>query len=562
MLRGPTRTIAFAATLLAVTSAFAAAPAAPKKKVRVPVAPVAAPVVKSWADVSVNVYDRITDPETAAIRAALAAIPKSADKKEVAGIRQFYAERGFVPVWTSGGSVSDHGKAVIARLAAADTDGLDPKAYRTPPSGLGGYAPASLSVLANADVMLSLAVVAYGHDAYSGRLIPGEVSPNIGWQTKEIDPAGILASVSTADDPATVLADYNPQQKEFLLLRGKLAELRASADKKKERIEIPAGPTLKPGMTDARVVLIRQRFELPIDVADADVYDATVVAAVEAFQASKKIKADGIIGKGTLAVINKGDPDPLPLVLANMERWRWMPRNLGNFYVRVNIPNFDLDVYSDGNVVYNTRIVVGKVDLPTPVFSDRIQFAVVNPSWSVPSSIIAKEYLPALRNGGVPKGFDVYAKVAGRFRPVDPSMVNWATVSPNDVQFRQPPGERNALGVIKFMFPNKYAVYLHDTPSKALFKNDYRAYSHGCMRVMNPWDFADVLFTQETGWTVARLKKMVGGPEKRVDFPKPINVHITYFTAWVDDSGDLQTRPDLYGHDKRVEQALGLVATD
>jgi murein L,D-transpeptidase YcbB/YkuD len=245
-----------------------------------------------------------------------------------------------------------------------------------------------------------------------------------------------------------------------------------------------------------------------------------------------------------------------------MERWRWMPRNLGNFYVRVNIPNFDLDVYSDGNVIYNTRIVVGKVDLPTPVFSDRIQFAVVNPAWSVPSSILAKEYLPALRNGGVPKGFEVYARVGGRFRAVDPYMVNWATVGPNDIQLRQPPGERNALGVIKFMFPNKYAVYLHDTPSKALFKNDYRAYSHGCMRVMNPWDFADVLFTQESGWTVARLKKLVGGPEKRVDFPRPINVHITYFTAWVDDSGDLQTRPDLYGHDKRVEQALGLLATD
>ncbi|MBN9334852.1 L,D-transpeptidase family protein, partial [Devosia sp.] len=418
------------------------------------------------------------------------------------------------------------------------------------------------AALANAEVTLSLAVVAYGHDAYAGRLVPGEVSPNIGWQAKEVDPAAILASVSSADDPASVLADYNPQQKEFVLLRGKLAELRAAADKSKERIEIPAGPTLKPGMTDARVILIRQRFELPTDVAEADVYDPAVVAAVEAFQKSRKIKADGIIGKGTLAVINKGDPDPLPLVLANMERWRWMPRNLGNFYVRVNIPNFDLDVYSDGNVIYNTRIVVGKVDLPTPVFSDRIQFAVVNPAWSVPSSILAKEYLPALRNGGVPKGFEVYAKVGGRFRAVDPYMVNWATVGPNDIQLRQPPGERNAIGVIKFMFPNKYAVYLHDTPSKALFKNDYRAYSHGCMRVMNPWDFADVLFTQESGWTVARLKKLVGGPEKRVDFPRPINVHITYFTAWVDDSGDLQTRPDLYGHDKRVEQALGLLATD
>jgi murein L,D-transpeptidase YcbB/YkuD len=557
-----TCTIACAATLLVAASAFAAAPAAPKKKPRLPAPPVVAPVAKSWPDVSVNVYDRITDPETAAIRAALAAIPKTVDKKDAAGIRQFYAERGFLPVWTADGRISDHGKAIIARLAEADADGLDRRDYPTPPSGLGGYAPASLAVLAKADVQLSAAVATYARHAYAGRLVPGEVSPNIGWPAKTLDAAAVLASVTTADDPATVLADYNPQQKEFILLRGKLAEMRAAETREDEQVKIPDGPALKPGMTDARVVLLRQRFDLSTDVPDADVYDATVVAAVEAFQKSARLKADGIIGKGTLAAINKRGPDPVPLILANMERWRWMPRNLGNFYVRVNIPNFDLDVYSDGNVIYNTRIVVGKVDLPTPVFSDRIQFAVVNPAWSVPSSIIAKEYLPALRNGGVPRGFEVYAKVGGRFRPVDPFMVNWATVSANDIQLRQPPGERNALGVIKFMFPNKYAVYLHDTPSKALFKNDYRAYSHGCMRVMNPWDFADVLFTQENGWTVARLKKLVGGPERRVDFPRPINVHITYFTAWVDDSGALQTRPDLYGHDKRVEQALGLLATD
>jgi murein L,D-transpeptidase YcbB/YkuD len=556
------RTIACVATLLVASSAFAAAPTAPKKKPRVPAPPVVAPVAKSWPDLSVNVYDRITDPQTAAVRAALAAIPKSVDKSEAAGIRQFYAERGYLPVWIVNGRISDHGKTVIARLGEADTDGLDPHDYRTPPSGLGGYAPASLSVLADAEVMLSTAVAGYAHDAYAGRLVPGSVSPNIGWPAKTVDIAAVLASVTTADDPATVLADYNPQQKEFILLRGKLAEMRAAEAGKNEPVVIPDGPTLKLGMTDARVVLLRKRFDLPTDVANADVYDETVLAAVQAFQKSSRLKADGVVGKGTLAVINKRGPDPVPLILANMERWRWMPRNLGNFYVRVNIPNFDLDVYSDGNVIYNTRIVVGKVDLPTPVFSDRIQFAVVNPSWSVPSSIIAKEYLPALRNGGVPRGFDVYAKVGGRFRPVDPFMVNWATVSANDIQLRQPPGERNALGVIKFMFPNKYAVYLHDTPSKALFANDYRAYSHGCMRVMNPWDFADVLFTQESGWSVSRLKKLVGGPERRVDFPRAINVHITYFTAWVDDSGALQTRPDLYGHDKRVEQALGLVATN
>jgi murein L,D-transpeptidase YcbB/YkuD len=225
----------------------------------------------------------------------------------------------------------------------------------------------------------------------------------------------------------------------------------------------------------------------------------------------------------------------------------------------VNIPDFTLDVYKDGGVIHSTRIVVGKAELQTPIFSDEIQHIIVNPSWSVPSSIIAKEYLPALRNGGYPKGFDVFAKVGGRFRAVDPRMVNWSTVGANDVQFRQPPGERNALGVVKFMFPNKYAVYLHDTPSKSLFNNDYRAASHGCMRVMNPWAFADALLTDED-WNSARLKKLVGGPETKVDLHEHVYVHITYFTAWVDGDGNLQFRNDVYGHDKRVEAALGLVS--
>ena len=235
-----------------------------------------------------------------------------------------------------------------------------------------------------------------------------------------------------------------------------------------------------------------------------------------------------------------------------------MPRDLGNFYVRVDIPGFNLYVYDGDRVVFTTRIVVGKVDLQTPIFSNEIQEIVVNPTWNVPPSILAKEYLPQLRNGGVPKGFQVLARVGGRFRPVDPYMINWSTVSPANLQLKQPPGERNALGVIKFLFPNKYAVYLHDTPAKALFQQDYRAYSHGCMRVQDPWGFAAELLTHEQGWSVASLKKLVGGPEKYVTLPTKINVHITYFTAWVDETGDLQIRDDVYGHDERIEEAFGL----
>jgi murein L,D-transpeptidase YcbB/YkuD len=166
--------------------------------------------------------------------------------------------------------------------------------------------------------------------------------------------------------------------------------------------------------------------------------------------------------------------------------------------------------------------------------------------------------LPSIRNGGGLRGYQVFAKVRGKFRAVDPRFINWDRVDARSVQFRQPPGERNALGQVKFMFPNKYAVYLHDTPSKSLFQRDRRALSHGCMRVMDPWDFADVLLSEEPGWDAARLKKLVGGPERRVDMTHHVPVHITYFTAWVDDAGKLEIRDDVYGHDKRIAERLGL----
>jgi L,D-transpeptidase YcbB len=503
--------------------------------------------------------DRTIDPETAAVRHALLTAGREGaflDKRDALGVTEYYAEQGYALAWMSGGKLSNRGLAIIARIAEADTDGLNASAYHMPATDIGLSGPVGSVELAKADVMLSTAIVTYARQAYAGRIVPGKLSPNLGYEPHLPDPMEVLQSLTAADNPAATLASYNPPQKEYALLRRKLAELRRADPEKK--VLIAAGPTLKPGMSDPRVLDLRKRFALPAANTAPEVYDAAVVVAVKAFQESAGLKADGVIAKSTLAAMNKPAVDPIPLVLANMERWRWMPRDLGQFDVRVNIPDFTLTVYAGDKIVPTTRVIVGKVDLQTPIFSDEIANIVVNPAWNVPSSIIAKEYLPLLRNGGYPKGFQVFAKVHGRFQAVDPGMVNWATVSANDLQFKQPPGERNALGVIKFNFPNKYAVYLHDTPLKALFEKGYRAFSHGCVRVQDPWGVADALFTQEQGLSVAGLKKLVGGPERTVVLARHIPVHITYFTAWVDDAGALQVRDDLYGHDTLVEAAMGL----
>jgi murein L,D-transpeptidase YcbB/YkuD len=285
-----------------------------------------------------------------------------------------------------------------------------------------------------------------------------------------------------------------------------------------------------------------------------------VVAAVEAFQRASGLRADGIVGRNTLAAMNRrgAAADPRQTVLVNMERWRWMPRYLGDFYVRVNIPEYELDIYRGGEVAYTTRVVVGKVGSQTPVFSDEMEHIVVNPDWNVPASIVRNELLPAVRNGSGLRGYQVYANIKGKYRVVDPRSVR--NIDARKIQIRQPPGARNALGQVKFLFPNHYNVYLHDTPSKSLFERDTRAFSHGCVRVMNPWDFAEALLADSDQVSGSQLRKRVGGGESWVNLDRHIPVHITYFTAWVDGGGNLQVRNDVYGHDKRMEKALGLTS--
>ncbi|MHA1157824.1 MAG: L,D-transpeptidase family protein, partial [Alphaproteobacteria bacterium] len=345
---------------------------------------------------------------------------------------------------------------------------------------------------------------------------------------------------------------------EFDAIRRRLAEVRASS---KERPPfIPAGRFMQLGKTDPRVVTLRERLGLSAAVEDPELFDDIVDEAVRAYQEQADLNVDGIVGPGTLGVLNRDAEDHAATILVNMERWRWMPKDLGRLYVRVNVPNYNVEIHRDGEVFHSTRIVVGKPRNQTPIFSDEIEHVIVNPTWNVPASIARKEFLPAmLQNSSALNGYNVYANIKGHFRQVDPLKVNWSSVDMRKIQIKQPPGARNALGRVKFMFPNKHAVYLHDTPSKSLFKKDVRAFSHGCVRVNNPWDFAEALLDADPNLTGEIVQKMVGGREKQLNLDEHIPVHITYFTAWIDADSELQIRRDLYGHDTRMKKALGLI---
>jgi murein L,D-transpeptidase YcbB/YkuD len=292
-------------------------------------------------------------------------------------------------------------------------------------------------------------------------------------------------------------------------------------------------------MRDPRVPLVRARLSLDEARTEAtnSLYDTKVAAAVASFQKANGLQGSGVLTSRTLAALSGAHPSRVEAeIIANMERWRWMPRDLGESRIEVNIPDFEAVVVEDGNIVQRHRVVVGKEKTPTPIFSEEMRYLIVNPYWNVPPSIIKNE-LTSSSGRLTARGFESFYRNG-------------------QLVVRQPPGERNALGRIKFMFPNPYAVYMHDTPSRALFSEARRAYSHGCVRVDEPFRFAETILGK--GWTETRLRKLIGSKERYVTLPKPLPVHIQYFTAFVDDAGELQTREDIYGYSRRVRAALGL----
>jgi murein L,D-transpeptidase YcbB/YkuD len=304
-------------------------------------------------------------------------------------------------------------------------------------------------------------------------------------------------------------------------------------------------------MRDKRVPLVRARLGLdrgefeasqdPLEDSAQDlVYDTEIAAAVEDFQKANGLPASGHLTTKTVAALSGGASSLEAEILANMERWRWMPRDMGETHIEVNIPAYEAVVIDKGAVIERNRVVVGKEQTPTPVFSETMKFLIVNPAWNVPQSIIRKEMLPRL------------ASDPGYFQRMGYEVLSRG----GHLVVRQPPGEKNALGRIKFVFPNDYSVYMHDTPLRRLFASAKRAFSHGCVRVDDPFRFAETVLG--SGWSEERVKKLIGGRERYVYLPKPLPVYLEYFTAFVDEAGALQLRADVYGYSRRVKEALGL----
>jgi murein L,D-transpeptidase YcbB/YkuD len=461
------------------------------------------------------------------------------DRKNKQAVDAFYAARNYAPLWLDNGNPAERATAVAKFLANAGVDGLEPADYPLPEIKAGADAGA----LADAELKYTESVLTYARHAQTGRVHYSRISNDILYNLVPPEAADVLGGLVETKDIAGALERFNPPHAGYKALKAKLAEARA-AKNGGGAARITSGPVLKlvakTPMQDARVPLLRERLGISGDTSDTT-YDKSVAEAVKKFQESHHLAASGQLTAATVDAINgpKHDRD-VDIILSNMERWRWLPRDLGKSYVMVNIPDFTLRVMKDGAQVWKTKIVSGAPgSRATPLLTETMKYITVNPTWNVPPSIINNEYLPALQQDST---------------VLDRMGLKIERNRDGSVRIYQPPGERNALGRIRFNFPNKFLVYQHDTPDKHLFAREVRDYSHGCMRVQDPDKYAEVLLglsQPQEGYTAERIRKMYGSGEVDIHLKTPIPVHITYQTAYVNDDGKLVIRDDIYGRDAR-----------
>ena len=521
--------------------------AAPAQSATAPAAEPAKPAAVAAQAVADRLRELITSRQFDRI------VGRKADRE---GIESYYKHHDYAPIWVANGAADTRAKSAADYLAHADQVGLEPSDYPTPAF----KSDMSADQLAEAEIKLTETALTFARQAQTGRVSFTRVGNDISFHPAAPEPAEVLAKLAGTDDAGKVLDAFNPPQPEFKALREKLAELRSSkGDEPKPdakpvapQVRIPEGKILRPGMKDERVIALRKRLDIAGDKNDPR-YDDKVMDAVKAFQLSADIGADGMLGPNTVRVLNgqkvavskhRSLQNKIDTIVVNMERWRWFPRDLGDIHVIVNVPDFTLTLYNHGSVYWHSKIVAGKPGKATPMISAEMKYITVNPTWNVPPSIIEKEYLPALQED--PQALDrIGLKVEEK--------------PDGTLHIFQPPGAANALGRIRFNFPNKFLVYQHDTPDKYLFARDKRAYSHGCMRVQNPETYATKLLSlvdPDEHYNEARIEKMYGSSEININFKKPVWVHLTYQTAFVDADGNLQFRDDVYGRDAKMLEIL------
>jgi L,D-transpeptidase YcbB len=475
-------------------------------------------------------------------------------------IAAIYSARDYAPIWT-GAADAARRQALLTVLAGAVDHGLPGASYDPALLAAAFRSATTEGDRGRLDVQMTQALLRYMHDMTMGAISPRAIDATIVIERDAFDPAAMFAAFLAAPSPERFLRDLVPQAPEYAQLM-------------KERIRLQRliatggwGATvvaekLAPGETGPAVVALRDRLVAIgyLRRSVTAIYDDNIMRAVQRFQVDHGLTADGVAGVGTIAALNVGPEVRLQSVLVALERLRWIgdtPR--GSRHIWVNLPDFTAKIIDHGRVTFSTRAVIGKNedDRHTPEFSDMMEYMVVNPSWSVPRSIIVNEYLPLLQRNRNAVGHLSVVDRNGRIVPR--GAVNFAGYSASTFPFglRQAPSDGNALGKVKFIFPNPYNIYLHDTPAKDLFSQEVRAYSHGCVRLGSPFDFAYALLAAQTDDPQGVFDRALqGGNETSVRLDAPVPVHLVYFTAWPGAKGQMGYRQDVYGRDRDIWTAL------
>jgi len=476
-----------------------------------------------------------------------------------------YAKRGYTPVWTNPISVQQ----LISAIEKVDRDGLDPADYNLTTLRLllernnetGGADP---EYTANLDLLLTDSLIRLGYDLSFGKVDPGELDSS--WNmTRYIEDPDMLLQKDDAIEKGRVdalLRSLTPQSFTYQRLKQALAAYRRYQQLGGWQ-PVPEGPALRTGLSDARVPALRARLIATRDLATQDMslptFDDAVEAGVKHFQRRHGLEADGVAGKQTLAELNVTVEARIKQIRANLERARWMLHDLPDTFVMVDIAGFNVRLFRDGEVAWETRAVVGQPYRMSPEVRSTLTYLDLNPTWTVPPTVLDKDVLPELRQDPGYLAEKDMQVIDYHGNPVDAGGIDWKRYNGYSFPWliRQNPGPKNALGRIKFMFPNRHSVYLHDTPVKALFAKPERAFSSGCIRIEHPYELAELLLQGNAGWDRRRLDQAIDSLQTRtVSLKQPVTILLMYWTVTVDDDGTIRFNRDIYRRDPPIIRGL------
>jgi len=489
--------------------------------------------------------------------------------RATAALPAFYERRGFTPVWTSSAAAARRLDELREEIRRASRHGLDPADYRIAEldslAAVVAADPAAELPSVDLEILATDAFLTLASHLLMGRVNPETIDPEWLANRRQARFEDVLADALEADAIAATIEAQAPPQPRYARLVAEAEALRDAAAAGGWPT-VPDGETLEEGASGPRVRRLRERLAATGELeggTDSQAFDGPLAEAVKTFQRRHGLDPDGVVGPGTLAALNVGPAERVRDIDVNLERWRWLPNDLGARHIEVNIAGFEVRVVENGGVVRRHRAIVGREYRETPMFSGLMTYLVLAPYWHVPAFLAAADKLPLFKaDPGYPAAQRIVVFDRATNEPVDPSTIDWQAMTGAELnrlyRLRQDPGPLNALGAVKFMFPNKYNVYLHDTPDRRLFDRTNRTFSSGCIRVENPLELAAYLLADQPEWTPERIREVVDAEvERTIPLRRPLPVHLLYWTVWVDDDGSIQYRQDVYGRDAVVRAALG-----